>query len=171
MTNEYATKVLKRIQYGTTYPVYEALDMAIEALNFVSEHHQSNIETYAHDMGVSLEQAERELRVEELSCSEEPNRSDTIYRQDAIDALCKAVDAKGEYEGEWLYTDEFCKVVNDLPSAQPEQPERKKGEWIDDGFQEEWWGEQFTCSICDETMIGISNYCPNCGAEMREVIK
>lgn len=37
MTNEYATKVLKRIQYGTTYPVYEALDMAIEALSAQEE--------------------------------------------------------------------------------------------------------------------------------------
>ena len=48
------------------------------------------------------------------------NALDTISRQAAIDALCKAVDAKGTYDGEWLYTDEFCKVVNDLPPAQPE---------------------------------------------------
>lgn len=52
-----------------------------------------------------------------------------------------------------------------------EVPERKKGEWIDDGFQEEWWGEQFTCSICVGTMIGISKYCPECGSEMREETK
>ena len=45
---------------------------------------------------------------------------DLIRRQAAIDALCKAVDAKGTYDGEWLYTDEFCKAVNDLPSAQPQ---------------------------------------------------
>lgn len=121
MTNEYATKVLKRIQYGTTYPVYEALDMAIEALNFVSEHHQSNIETYAHDMGVSLEQAERELRVEELSCSEEPNRSDLISRQAAIEALKNRWKKTRNYEGIGDDIAEECELyLKQLPSVQPD---------------------------------------------------
>ena len=47
---------------------------------------------------------------------------DTIKRSDAIKALCDAVDAK-KY-GEYLYTDEFCKVINAIPSADRQQ------EWI-----------------------------------------
>lgn len=120
MTNEQATKVLKRIQYGTTYPVYEALDMAIEALNFVSEHHQSNIETYAHDMGVSLEQAERELRVEELSCSEEPNRSDLISRTRLLTDLQETVEAWSKYpvmEEEIKGVEMAIGYVKNIPSA------------------------------------------------------
>ena len=42
---------------------------------------------------------------------------DLIRRSDAIKALCDAVDNKGNYEGEWLYTDEFCKAIGSVPSA------------------------------------------------------
>ena len=54
------------------------------------------------------------------------------------------------------------------------QPERKMGKWIstDDG----WDGEYFVCSVCGcpWTLIEGSpedngmNFCPNCGAYMRE---
>ena len=46
--------------------------------------------------------------------------SDLIKREDAIKALCDAVDNKGDYEGEWLYTDEFCKAIDSVPSADNE---------------------------------------------------
>ena len=46
--------------------------------------------------------------------------SDLIRREDAIKALCDAVDNKGDYEGEWLYTDEFCKAIDSVPSADNE---------------------------------------------------
>jgi len=49
---------------------------------------------------------------------------DLIKRSDAIKALCDAVDNKGNYEGEWLYTDEFCKAIGSVPSADRPQ------EWI-----------------------------------------
>jgi len=45
---------------------------------------------------------------------------DLIRRSDAIKALCDAVDNKGNYEGEWLYTDEFCKAIDSVPSADNE---------------------------------------------------
>jgi DNA-directed RNA polymerase subunit RPC12/RpoP len=45
---------------------------------------------------------------------------DLIKRSDAIKALCDAVDNKGNYEGEWLYTDEFCKAIDSVPSADNE---------------------------------------------------
>ena len=87
--------------------------------------------------------------------------SDLISRQQAINST------KYIFENDWMYPESQEKYVlemlDDLPSA---QPDRKKGRWIDDGFQEEWWGEQFTCSICGETMIGMSKYCPECGADM-----
>ena len=41
---------------------------------------------------------------------------DLIKRSDAIKVLCDAVDNKGNYEGEWLYTDEFCKAIDSVPS-------------------------------------------------------
>ena len=49
---------------------------------------------------------------EALSCSEEPNRSDVIKRQDAIDVV-KGIDSY------------FVKYIEDLPSAQPELIEKE----------------------------------------------
>lgn len=49
-------------------------------------------------------------------------------------------------------------VIDEQPSA---QPERKKGEWMFDGFTK--------CSECGYRPRISSgwNYCPNCGADMR----
>lgn len=90
--------------------------------------------------------------------------SDLIRRSDAIKALCDAVDNKGNYEGEWLYTDEFCKAIDSVPSA-----DRPQGEWImhfDDIWPEE---SSMECSVChEEQPLGIDdNFCPNCGARMK----
>ena len=62
-----------------------------------------------------------------------------------------------------------------LPSA---QPERKKGKWIPgreiaremcgDAVTEIFY-ENFNCSVCGYSIqyIPLSNFCPNCGADMR----
>lgn len=57
-------KEWRKDKYALNGADREVLDMAIEALQFVDEYHKRNIEAYAHDMGVSLEQAELELRVD-----------------------------------------------------------------------------------------------------------
>ena len=60
-------------------------------------------------------------------------------------------------------------VINKLPSI---QPERKKGKWIyDNGLK------QFFCDQCGEPSLtyddiyiysmDFTNFCPNCGADMR----
>lgn len=61
--------------------------------------------------------------------------------------------------------------VKDLPSA---QPERKRGKWVDgwsSGFDgtRHWFRE---CSVCgygrdDDDPEKDTNFCPNCGADMR----
>ena len=43
---------------------------------------------------------------------------DLISRQDALDALMEIMDRPNH--AEFLYTDEICKTLNDLPPAQPE---------------------------------------------------
>ena len=43
---------------------------------------------------------------------------DAISRHDAIDALMEILDRPNH--AEFLYTDEICKALNELPSAQPE---------------------------------------------------
>lgn len=53
-------------------------------------------------------------------------------------------------------------IVQWLPAA---QPEREKGEWLADEF-DEW----YCCSVCHKglTMFdGTYDFCPHCGADMR----
>lgn len=66
--------------------------------------------------------------------------------------------------GCWIKYKMFERVVESLPAAQ----ERKKGEWIVHGMEEGNAFPVYTCSECD-VLVGIntSNYCPNCGAEMK----
>ena len=54
--------------------------------------------------------------------------------------------------------------------------ENVRGEWIDDGIHGDWAWEQdghgncwhfWKCSRCGRGTKTRSNYCPNCGADMR----
>lgn len=96
--------------------------------------------------------------------------SDLIDRQDAIYAL-RTHERKAskkwfdnQLDIEWNNAiDICCYDIEDLPSA---QPERKRGRWIDDGDPFMW-----ECGCCGYRVKRYNNtrYCPNCGADMREV--
>ena len=80
--------------------------------------------------------------------------SDTIYRQEAIDAI---------YEHEfsnWCDKDEVSTILYDLPSA-----DRPQGEWIRDDIG------TLICSECKrprrDNRIGHTNFCNSCGAQMK----
>ena len=45
--------------------------------------------------------------------------------------------------------------------------ERPQGEWIDTGRMEEYWEEEYQCSICG-AKDHWHKFCPNCGAPMKE---
>ena len=82
-------------------------------------------------------------------------KDDTISRAAAIDAIDSV-----------LVEDESCKVwfklaLQNLPSA---QPERIRGRWIEKPHVH---GVAY-CSLCDyELHTNDTNFCPNCGADMR----
>ena len=102
---------------------------------------------------------------------------DPIERQDAIDAFDKQ---------NWsLLNIPICKEIRNaakdtiraLPSV---QPERKKGKWIDCDGSEHWkcdkcgcragyWFNEENSSSWELDMSEwLSDFCPNCGADMRE---
>ena len=94
------------------------------------------------------------------SCSEIPNSSDAINRQDAIDALDKRFDNIPMEQ-----TAEILMLRKDLKALRTIQPERKKGKWI--------YNSPVTMK-CDQCGLVIKDWdwhrfkiCPNCGADMR----
>ena len=70
--------------------------------------------------------------------------------------------------------DKLWKEINKLETT--EEP-RKRGEWIPisyDGYADGYpVYDEYECSECEYTHSGeedtLTNYCPNCGADMREV--
>ena len=92
-----------------------------------------------------------------------------ISRQAAIDALAKFVPYAICDESTESYTNGLTDAYNlilQLPSAQP------RGKWI--YHPEIGWGETWLCDQCGEkttsTVMGKprDNFCPNCGADMRQ---
>lgn len=62
-----------------------------------------------------------------------------------IEAL-PAAPVREDVPGRWLSTYEYCKMKGLVPS----------------GFQPYWY-----CSECEDGLLVRSNFCPNCGADMR----
>ena len=62
-----------------------------------------------------------------------------------------------------------CKNHRHCDCPLVEIEERKKGKWVDIHDKEEWYGDQYRCSLCGKVTIDNGLYCPNCGADMREV--
>lgn len=122
--------------------LYEALDMAIEALR--------SSEPKTADSG-SVDSEMPEVKTDRTTSG------DLINRQDAINAF------EPEHSQDW-YTPYIIETLESLPSA---QTERKKGEWII--YRDcEGKSRRCTCSLCGHTEYSWENpnYCENCGAEM-----
>jgi hypothetical protein len=104
-------------------------------------------------------------------------KNDLISRQMAIDAVheefddCLVWDESGKRTA-----DEFETIINRLPAV---QPKRKRGKW--EMLQMPISPPVYKCSVCGshalQSMTGclmnrhyeacLTNYCPNCGAEMK----
>lgn len=84
--------------------------------------------------------------------------NDTIYRQDAMEAVWKPQVKPNE-----LIFDALKRAIeseiNNLPSANEVQ-----GEWKYQFRDSE--NEEYRCSLCDYPQCYKSNYCPFCGAKM-----
>lgn len=142
MTKQEAIDELNNIKkYNYTLMPEEALDMAISAL--------SN----------SQKQTESLIRTSTDSVSE----ADVIYRQQAIEELRDVIVKDVQFGDELTdgYNDGIdmaITVISKLPSAQ------RTGEWIQ---KPNIYGVAY-CSECDyELHTNDTNYCPNCGADMK----
>jgi len=93
--------------------------------------------------------------------------SDLISREAAIKAVNDAL-RSWSYMVEWR-DNEIRKAIKEVPSA---QPERKKGKWIHDGEDIPHGVDWMHCSVCGRrdphVPAAMTNFCPNCGAEMED---
>lgn len=99
---------------------------------------------------------------------------DTIYRKQAIDTMQMFIDSMDKdspaYKSMSIAFDRCIVELKKLPSA---QPERKKGRWIahEGGKFVGFPYMHYECDHCRAFEPTETNFCPNCGTDMREVIK
>ena len=89
-----------------------------------------------------------------------------INREEAIAKITQLINKSGQYTAYESGADDACYIVeHEVPTA--DVVEVVQGEWVEDdyGF--------IRCSVCgmewDEPEHPKTNFCPNCGADMREV--
>lgn len=92
--------------------------------------------------------------------------SDSIGRQEAIDTAIEAADAwdGGSNKERERYIREA------LEKLQPIQSERNKGHWIKHEYAdivEGYYVPNYECSECHSWKRDDSDFCPDCGADMR----
>jgi len=98
--------------------------------------------------------------------------SELIYKQDAIKTIKDADVFVAYHEKDPIdeAVDEAIRatkrsVIYDIEMLPSAELERKKGKWllIDAGYY-----DYVKCSQCGETLVWGKNFCPNCGADMRQ---
>ena len=78
------------------------------------------------------------------------------------DDFATALEKMNKYEERHGFEKEVSEIVNKA------MEERQTGEWIYTGMKDEWYAREYECSLCGGTMLGESDFCPNCGADMRK---
>ena len=97
-------------------------------------------------------------------------KNDLISRSAAIEAIEKHIRTAEEpyqlTDADKVMNHAFEIAASCVYNLSAAQPERKRGKWIDDGDPFMW-----ECGCCGYRVKRYNNtrYCPNCGAEMREV--
>ena len=72
----------------------------------------------------------------------------------------EALEANGQIDAYERGMDKVIRFVKSMPTI---EPERKKGEWIEDGY----YDLPCVCSYCGTEGERKWNFCPNCGSDMR----
>lgn len=101
--------------------------------------------------------------------------SDYIKREDALNAFRRVYMIPGRGTAKEIYAKQIentYKQIESVPSA--DVVERKHGKWIE--HEDGWGNTYYDCSACGESWATIEgtpmqngmNYCPNCGASMRQ---
>lgn len=169
MTREEAIKVITSNDVFDADLIYEAVSMAIKALEQepkTIEEKQAESEKYqkAFDDGYENGYAQARFDYEQEPCEDAISRQAVL---DYIDKMPSELTADGRRMIRRRTLEEY--ISDTLPPVKPQEP--KTGHWIEvideiDSLGNKTWHHK--CSICGNEDSGWGNYkyCPNCGARM-----
>ena len=98
------------------------------------------------------------------------NRHDLVYRDDIIDAIEKNM-PHAIFDDCGHYTMRGMRLLDVISAVSVAQPECKKGKWVFEEYPDGYYHSE--CSKCkhhfiEDAYLRPYNYCPNCGADMRD---
>ena len=160
---EWLKKKAETVTMPGARKMYQAAVKALEAQKDMISRQVANVAICNACGKIDCDKMDKcdKLQLPPANNSEFPNSSDTISRANAIEALYSQREKSGNI---WVRTaiTNCVEAIEQLPPAQP-----KIGRWI---------GKYPVTSVCSECGFLIHDskvkafaYCPNCGAEMREV--
>ena len=132
------------------------------------------ITTTYNEMGIIIDTKAEEVAQPNLQPTCNQLATDTISRQQAIEAIHEDADWLASQGSDWQVErmERDKSILMSLPSA---QSERQRGHWVEIGDEpyDEW-----ECDVCGFVIDGsgcidpeeyrdIYRFCPNCGADMR----
>ena len=85
-----------------------------------------------------------------------------IKKNDAYTAAGFMAAASADRE---LTCGEIKQIIDNIPVA--DVVERQRGKWEYKPSLYPYGVEHFECSLCGESVVDRTNFCPNCGADMR----
>ena len=159
LTREEAIQDLKAIKSFERYARGRlALDIAIDALK-----HEQPDEwcTDCKEYDTEKKCCPRFNRVIRGALKREPSE-DLISRAETINAITETLDAI-DHVPKWVF-DKLTSAIEKLPSA-----DRPKGKWHYSDGKPATIGQSFgvICDQCGAESEYCTNFCPNCGADMR----
>lgn len=87
--------------------------------------------------------------------------TDAVSRQAVLEGLAIIAKVKARSDAQKSLMGRVMFFVEQLPFVTPTRP---KGKWEDVNSDGSLW----RCSVCQDTACCNGNYCPNCGARMKE---
>ena len=91
--------------------------------------------------------------------------TDYISREEVL-SLTRDICVPTKWGTEYRHWSIDPSAVSELPAA--DVREVKRGRWRLIGADKRGLGGIFVCSVCDRTFPYKTNFCPNCGTDMRD---
>jgi hypothetical protein len=176
---EYMKITDKKSKYKFLQENYEALDMAIQALeqqtcDCISRDEAIRVAEQGQIQGYEWE-FKKLCNLPSVTPSYNSIKTELEPSADCI-SRAKALEMLGDEPENWTDTEKEIQEVNNyrwfksiLEELPPVTPQQRVGKWIqtkDDCDGVNFYDFSFECSKCGREQSFKSNYCPNCGAKM-----
>ena len=92
---------------------------------------------------------------------------DAVSRQAVIKTIKEVCNPYGKPQIDFEVGKKMIEWFKAMPSVQPVSPKGKWEEWIDRNDYNDFESISYVCNKCHHIQYAATNFCSNCGADMR----